>query len=383
MSPRTLDLALVLTCTAVLSGRSQPQNFGPPITSRVGSGQFTSAALVDVDRDGDSDLLFCEASLLRGRLVLARNDGTGVFRLGGSVDGNFPAFSLEAFDADADGDIDVALSGFNLAIRRGDGQGGFPQFQAFMNLSAQALQSADIDGDGRCDLLALDLSVNVMRNYGNASFHAPTVIQLGLGVSPVSIGIADLELDGDLDALIPASLNGVGRLHVLRNRGGGRLPILEAAVPLPAPPMASVRQDAHLADFDGDRFPDLAMMAVGSPTLHILRGGPFGFASSTSTPAPASSTIVAVVDLDGDGSCDVVLSNPNASTIDVLRGRGDATFAGAATLLGGVTDFVVLIGDVNADGAPDLVTVGPNTRVYPQIHASTVRLIFHWCSNRC
>ena len=63
---------------------------------------------------------------------------------------------------------------------------------------------------------------------------------------------------------------------------------------------------------------------------------------------------IASADLNGDGKVDLVIANYE-STVSVLLGNGDGTFASRADYATGPTPSSIAIGDVNGDAKPDLV----------------------------
>lgn len=133
-----------------------------PVWVTLTRGQNTTPALVDLDGDGDLDLVSGEAS---GNLNYWQNIGTpeeAVFELVsdewlGIKMGRraFPSF----VDLDGDGDMDMVigteLDGLQLFVNNGTPQA--PDFELFgaLDIPVQALSApewADIDGDGDMDL---------------------------------------------------------------------------------------------------------------------------------------------------------------------------------------------------------------------------------------
>jgi hypothetical protein len=133
---------------------------------------------------------------------------------------------------------------------------------------------ADLDGDGRLDIIAssyiLDSCV-VFLTQPNGAVGPPRLYAAGQG--PDAIAAADFDLDGRLDVLVanPAT----GTVHVLRGTEAGGLS---------APRSVAVGQsplDVATADFDNDGDVDAAVACAGhvavlfnhalSPTVHFTQ----------------------------------------------------------------------------------------------------------------
>ena len=167
-----------------------------------------SAAAFDADGDGDLDV----ASSGPNHLFL--NDGSGVFTRGAFDD--FAAAGayqdLVVFDADLDGDVDLAGASssryYPSALFLNDGTGVFTSAGSLGNSSqlTQELAPFDADGDGDIDLVELYLSwqSNVCRlllNNGFGSFSLAATPLCRDHETIASISTFDLDLDGDVDLI--------------------------------------------------------------------------------------------------------------------------------------------------------------------------------------
>src|SRR5262245_32406852 len=127
---------------------------------------------VDLDQDGDLDLVTADAG--SGAVSLLLNDGKGVFpiRKIGMVGGK--PTSVNAADFDGDGRGDLAAAGDGLALLLGGGQGNFAEARKiFVDTSPASLANGDFDGDRDLDLAfasQLTSSVLLLHNDGVGGF---------------------------------------------------------------------------------------------------------------------------------------------------------------------------------------------------------------------
>ncbi len=196
--------------------------------------------VADFDGDGDVDWLICNTDQLR----LLLNNGAGVFTdaPAGSVPGGvFGDNRSFAADLDQDGDPDVVLGrgGFyasgNPRILVNQGNAVFTLAPAATIPFPGLVHAADVDGDGKLDLLANNGS-QLLRNLGGLVF-APAV-----ALPTSSLVSLDYDLDGDIDLL------GNGKLLV--NDGTGTFTLVTTGVTLNG-------DGACVADLDSDGDPDV------------------------------------------------------------------------------------------------------------------------------
>src|SRR5262245_59501923 len=84
-----------------------------------------------------------------------------------------------------------------------------------------------------------------------------------------------------------------------------------------------------LGDFNGDTKAGLVVANVDGSSVPVLLGNGDGtFAPRTDFVAGAGSISVAVADLNADGKLDLVTANTFTTTVSVFLGIGNGTFAG-------------------------------------------------------
>ena len=355
-----------------------------------------SVALGDVDGDGDPDLVIGTTPLaLVGAHRLYLNDGSGRFTDG--TTGRMPpvgetARAAALGDLDRDGDLDLLLGhGTEFGPQQNrvywnNGRGTFFEANAErlppLLANGTAVAMGDIDADGHVDLVVGKSGANnvVCRSDGRDRYTAALLTQtadLREGVRSLAFG--DVDRDGDLDLVVGTSwwfrgdiyLGANKRVHV--NDGAGRFTDESAAR---MPPAASGTNAIALLDADGDGDLDcfcgndrnpLSGQGGGNALYRNDGTGRFTDVTVTHLPADADDTNgVACGDVDGDGDLDLVTGNSDGSRLYLNDGTAvfrDVTAARMPAITAHVLS--VSLGDVDGDGDLDLVSgVNGQNRLY-------------------
>ena len=206
--------------------------FGSNATLTVGSyPAFVTSA--DVNGDGRPDLI--SANNNANTLTVLTNNGNGVFGSNATLSVGSRPYGVAAADVNADGKVDLVSANYNahtLTVLTNEGSGSFG-FAATLAVNGypNSMVAADINGDGNVDLISANLSVfpnagtlTVLTNNGSGGFGSNTVANVGR--QPFSVAAADVNGDGRLD-LITANF-GDNTLTVLTQTSGA-LPALTLA----------------------------------------------------------------------------------------------------------------------------------------------------------
>jgi len=237
----------------------------------------------------------------------------------------------------------------------------------------QCIVRGDIDGDGDSDLLVTygqsSGAMMVFRNRGDGTYLKP--VYYNVGRWPTAAGFADLDADGDLDAIIACTIDNT--IMVYRNNGNGTL---GSRLDIFLVGGAGSPTSVAAGDIDGDGRLDLICGSQNGASVSVLRNKGFdasgvwqGFLPSTIAPAGSSARSAALADFDGDGRLDVVSANSGTNTVSILINRGpDGTgnwlgFAAPQNFVAASGPWAVVVADLNGDQRPDVCTAasGSNT----------------------
>lgn len=228
------------------------------------------------------------------------------------------------------------------------------------NLSS--LVTADLNGDGKLDLLAtvrgngFPGAVQVLLGNGNGTFQIAGNYPVGSDAN--WIAIADVNGDGKPDALV-ATFDGAS---VLLGNGDGSFqesqnyPIRSHSGTLSIA-IGDVNRDAKLDLVLGlICIPSDPCKGAGGST--VLFGNGDGSFVPTGTYFFSGGTSLALADLNHDGKLDLVSdSQENHANTVVQLGNGDGTFQEAHFYDGGgFNGGTIAVADLNADDNPDVIT---------------------------
>jgi hypothetical protein len=354
--------------------------FAAPVTYTVGGTYagplFPSVALGDVDRDGDLDVLYGNTRTwdgnLTGHIVQLRNDGTGALTRAADIPlvwySAGPA-DLATADLNGDGAVDIIGAAYDGRTADGvymiynDGTGGFgPATRYPAGQITSAVAAADINGDGRLDVLTADSYSNAVTvRYNPVSGPFPLVADEFVAYGQVFQDAGDIDGDGDLDLFTsgphPSHASGV----ILRNDGTGHFPNPIEIVNGQDGVTAGV-----LRDLNGDGRPDLLFNNANTSSQYdfftAMNNGDGTFGAITRWVVHSAGWgAIDAFDLDGDGDLDVVdmeaLGAPGIADgrffIALNNGNGTFQTPYSYNLLPRRPDDVVA-GDFNHDGHLDL-----------------------------
>ncbi len=275
-------------------------------------------------------------------------------------------------DFNNDGIPDLAILNFgdpgSVDVFLGNGDGTFqspPASSSTVATFPQAMAAADVNGDGKLDLVVVNEcaddscnngSVSVLLGNADGTFEPQVVFATGAFSRFVAVG--DLNFDGLPDLAV--TNNGDGTVSVLLSTGDAGL--YGAATPYGVGSGSSSGPlGVAIGIFNpGFGFLDLAVSNNGDGTITILPEnglGTFNAPGETTLPLPpgASPYWLVTGDLRDNGTLDLVVPDAGSPSVYVLLGNGNSTFQPYATYTVGNGPQGVSLGDINGDGVLDLV----------------------------
>ncbi|OGH55782.1 MAG: hypothetical protein A3I06_11605, partial [Candidatus Lindowbacteria bacterium RIFCSPLOWO2_02_FULL_62_12] len=362
-----------------------------PLGANYGLYMRSSVQWGDYDNDGDLDLAvsgYTTQPATAVRLIVYRNDGGGSFTnvaepLGAGA--GLRESSIQWADHDNDGDLDLAVSGWDgtfrrLIIYRNNGAGSFTNMVEPLGANAGvdqgSIQWGDYDNDGDLDLAVsgwdgANHRFIIYRNNGGGSFtNAAEPLGANSGVYLSSIQWGDYDNDGDLDLAVSGA-GTANRLVIYRNDGGGSF--TNAAEPRGVN-AGFIRSSIQWGDYDNDGDLDLAVSGWDGANHRfiIYRNNGGGSFTNAAEPLGANSGVylssIQWGDYDNDGDLDLAVSGAGtANRLVIYRNDGGGSFTNAAEPRGVNAGFIrssIQWGDYDNDGDLDLAVSGDDGSNY-------------------
>jgi hypothetical protein len=275
--------------------------------------------------------------------------------------GSFPQ-AVAAADLDGDGRIDLVTANFasnNVTVLLGNGQGGFAQADGSpvdVGSGPTAIAVGDFDQDGSLDLAVTNLvssTVTILLGNGQGQFSQASGSPIAVRGGPLSVAVGDFNADGKPDL---ATANGGDSVTILLGNGQGQFDQAAGSpIRVEGGPTA-----VAVGDFDGDASSDLLVASGLANSVTILLGNGQGqFSVGPSIAVGNSPQAVAVGNFSGDTNLDLVVVNASSGTVTILLGSGQGQFSPApgSPVGAGSNPQAVAVGDFTRDGNLDLAVV--------------------------
>lgn len=236
---------------------------------------------------------------------------------------------------------------------------------------------ADIDGDGKSDIVVNNHNAATVSAYRNissvgslaASSFGPAVPFI-TGTVPYRVAMGDLDGDGKPDLVV--SNNTDGTISVLRNTSvSGTIDAGSFAAKVDYSVGASP-QGIRISDLDSDGKAEIIVARSGGSISVFKNVGSVGTITAGSFSPKVDFTVgnipynVAVNDFDGDGKPDLAAVNVGSHSVSILRNVATpgtintSSFATKIDFSTGTSPEGMATGDVDGDGRPDIIVANKN-----------------------
>ena len=343
--------------------------FAAPVVSSLahggsngGNASFNAGiAIGDINGDGATDLVVGDP--MSATLYVLLGDGSGRFSIGSTATYYYTGLTISyLYDLNGDGHPDIVLNdlvGAQTYVSFSNGDGTFKPAVVFLSF---AVLFADMDGDGHPDIVGrlYPDQVQIFKGKPDGTFGSASVIATGPDDAQLA-GTGDFNRDGAPDLLFMTPV-GVGVALAEGNLTYGALSTSVAGKAIPGYYQFGLAQ----GDFNNDGRQDIAM-AVNGGVLVLLGNGDGSFASADSYDVGNAVGTAVVADFNGDKHPDIALT-VSASYPRILSGNGSGSFTLTADQNQSYTtqdpSESMLAGDFNGDGKMDLDIV-ERTSSYP------------------
>ncbi len=278
-------------------------------------------------------------------------------------DGKLDAVTLTS-TTDNSGNVNLAL-----VILKGNGDGTFATPVSYPvgtpppngGFSSSNLALGDTRATGKPDAVVYQNgSLYLLENNGNGTFASPVLIDTENGFQ--ALAVADVNGDGkaDIVALTSTQVNPItftNSLLVYLSQGNGTF-----AAPVTVAASLTDAADMIVSDVNKDGKPDIVLLTsnsnTGASSLTSYPGhGDGTFAAGVNSTLGGQALVsLAAADVNGDGNLDMLIGACCGNTLaSIAFGNGDGTFAANYGISIGPSTNAVGFADLNNDGRPDLL----------------------------
>jgi hypothetical protein len=340
---------LVVMCAILSLSAALAQNYSPAVTYSTQL-QPLGIARADFNEDGKADVVVTNAGSATLSLFLGNGDGTFGNALSIVVGTN--PISVASGDFNGDGHQDLAVSlGSSQAVQVLFGNGN-STFQAPVSVpnpnighsSIGQIVTGDFNGDHKPDLaVATDLGIAIFTNNGAGGLSETAVVDPVANIA--NFVIADINRDGRADLLgtelsVDSAGNTAGNVFFALGNGDGTF-----QAPTPVTQFTGTPAGISVGDVNNDGLADIVFSNSGG----VIGGGGGGGPICTpriclpqdGPPPPPPITI--------------------PGEISVLLQQSNTTFSAASSLAGDRNPGEIILSDLNGDGSLDIVDASEST----------------------
>ncbi len=341
--------------------------------------QHADVSAVDIDKDGDLDILISGESGPDRKLQLFKNDGAGNYTLAASPFIPVTRTTFDWNDVNGDGRLDLNYSGFSASgvlnqIYTSDAAGNFSLSSITTPQLAPSTGFADLNNDGYVDLYIFgnkfDGKPVILFNNKAGGFTQSAQFEAFNFVDP-EVSVVDYDNDGDLDLFVNAGFeDGVaGRFSKMFVNTNGTFTVRDLGL------TPKGNGSAVWADYNGDGFLDLLLNGDGYLGSGEDNDGVYRLYRNNGGTLPTFTSVATFTyyrqnstgdggkffDWDNDGDLDIIVTGYNgtrqATDIYINTAGTFAPYAFNANIPG-VSESSIEVANIDGDTDLDVIITG-------------------------